>query len=249
MICNWRWSSTEPYVGKGTTVTPDTLKLTAELVARVHRHVDDSGPLAGTTYLTEADYDQITDQLLAEQSEGESVWLFAYGSLIWKPEFPHLEERLATARGWQRSFCIRLKRWRGTSDCPGLMMALDRGGECRGVALRLSDASAAESIGKYVRRELSAKPPSQVPRWIAAETTEGPVQAIAIVSNPDGQNYVGNLPIEEAAQTLSKACGHWGSGAEYLRNTVIHLEKRGIRDEYLWRLQELVADRIASTFP
>ena len=233
--------------GGKTDVSIEPLKLTAELVARVHCQVVDSGPLEGTTYLTDADYDQITSQLLEERPEGADVWLFAYGSLIWKPEFPHVEERLATAQGWQRSFCIRLKRWRGTPDCPGLMMALDQGQECRGVALRLTPADAMENIGKYVRRELSAKPPSQLPRWIPVDTSEGRIRAIAIVSNPDGQNYVGHLPIVDVAETLSKACGHWGSGAEYLLNTVVHLEKRGIRDNYLWRLQELVADRIAES--
>ena len=227
-------------------MSPQALKLTTELVRRVHRPVVDGGPLEGVTYLTEADYDQLADQLLAERPTGEDVWLFAYGSLIWKPEFAHIEERLATARGWQRSFCIRLKRWRGTADVPGLMMALDRGDECRGIALRLTEATAAESIGMLVRRELSAKPPSQLLRWITVETDQGDVRAIAIVSNPDGRAYAGNLPIEEVADTLSRACGHWGSGAEYLLNTVTQLERRGIQDDYLWRLQELVADRIAA---
>ena len=226
------------------TVPPQILKLTTKLVARVQRPVADSGPEVGVSYLTETDYDQIAGQLLAEHGVGEDIWLFAYGSLIWKPEVAHVEERLATARGWQRSFCIKIKRWRGTPDQPGLMMALDRGDECRGVALRLAGATAAESIGKLVRRELSAKPPSQLPRWITVETDQGAVRAIAIVSNPEGRVYSGNLSIEEVADTLARACGHWGSGAEYLLNTVTHLEERGIHDTYLWHLQELVADRI-----
>ena len=125
-------------------------------------------------------------------------------------------------------------------------MALDRGQECRGVVLRLSAATAPESMGKRVRRELSAKPPSQLFKWITVETDQGQVRAIAIVSNPEGRAYVGNLSIDQVADTLSKACGHWGTGAEYLLNTVTHLEERGIHDEYLWRLQELVADLITN---
>lgn len=224
----------------------EAMKLTPELVQRVHRPMTDSGPIEGTVYLTEAEFDQIADELLAGHPVGEDVWLFAYGSLIWKPEVSHVEERLATAKGWQRSFCIRIKRWRGTPEIPGLMMALDRGDECRGVILRLAGATVAESMRKLVRRELSAKPPSQLPRWITVETDQGPVQAIAIVSNPDGPVYVGNLSIDLVADTLSRASGHWGSGAEYLLNTITHLEKFGIHDSYLWRLQELVADRISA---
>jgi glutathione-specific gamma-glutamylcyclotransferase len=227
-------------------VQPRPLKLTADLVQRAQRPVVDSGPEAGVTYLTEADYNQIADQLLAKHRPGEDIWLFAYGSLIWKPEVAHVEERLATAQGWRRSFCIRLERFRGTPEFPGLMMALDRGDECQGLALRLAGAAAAESIGKLVRRELDAKPPSQLPRWITVETDQGPVRAVAIVSIPEGRVHAGNLPIEVVAEILSKACGHWGSGAEYLRNTVTHLEQRGIHDDYLWRLQEMVADRIAA---
>lgn len=225
---------------------PKAMKLTAELVKHVHRPVTDSGPQEGITYLTETDFDHIVAELLAEHPDGQDLWLFAYGSLIWKPEVTHVEERLATATGWQRSFCISIKRWRGTPEVPGLMMALDRGEECQGVVLRLSAATSAESLGKLVRRELSAKPPSQLFRWITVDTDQGPVKAIAIVSNPEGRAYAGNLSIEQVAETLSKACGHWGSGAEYLLNTVTHLEARGIRDAYLWRLQELVADRIAA---
>ena len=225
---------------------PQAMKLTAELVRRVHRNVVDSGPQDGMTHLTEDDHKLIASQLLAEHPPGTDIWLFAYGSLIWKPEFPHVEEKLATAKGWQRSFCIRIERWRGTVDVPGLMMALDRGDECRGIALRLAGATVAESIGKLVRRELIFNPPSQLPRWITVETDDGPLRAVAIVSNPEGPIYAGHLPIETVADTLSRACGHWGSGAEYLLNTVSNLEERGIRDNFLWQLQEMVADRIAA---
>jgi len=62
--------------------------------------------------------------------------------------------------------------------------------------------------------------------------------------NRKAQSYTGRLPPEDVADVLAKACGHWGAGAEYLRSTVAHLEERGIHDRQLWRLQELVAERI-----
>ena len=114
------------------------MALTPDLVARVHRVVEDSGPLPGLVYHTEDDYDAAVQEMLASHSRAEDLWLFAYGSLIWKPEIEHVEERIGTARGWHRSFCLRLVRWRGTREQPGLMMALDRGGQCKGMAYRLA---------------------------------------------------------------------------------------------------------------
>lgn len=84
-----------------------------------------------------------------------------------------------------------------------------------------------------------------MPRWINVATDEGPVTALAFVMNRQSPAYVGRLALEDVADVLAKACGHWGSGAEYLHNTVRHLEENGIHDRNLWRLQKLVAARIA----
>jgi cation transport protein ChaC len=77
--------------------------------------------------------------MLASRSGGQDVWIFAYGSLLWNPAVEHAEERSSVVRGWHRSFCIRMKDWRGTVDQPGLMMGLDRGGQCEGMVLRLAE--------------------------------------------------------------------------------------------------------------
>ena len=100
---------------------------------------------------------------------------------------------------------------------------------------------------KLVRREITVKPPNNIPRWIAVETDQGPVRAIAFVMNRQSRFYMAKLPPEEVADVLARACGHWGSGAEYLHNTVAHLEEHGIRDRNLWRLQALVAEGIQAT--
>ena len=220
--------------------------LTADLVARVHRIVEDTGPEPDRVYHTEQDYDAAVADSLASHSAGEDAWLFAYGSLIWKPEVDHVEERIGTARGWHRAFCLRLTRWRGTRDKPGLMMALDRGGECKGVAYRLAGDTVETQLGKLFRREMRLKPPTNVPCWIAVQTDNGPLRALAFVSNRNGQSYAGKRTLEETADILSEACGHLGSCAEYLHNTVSHLEARGIHDRNLWRLQHLVAERISA---
>jgi len=221
------------------------MALTPNLVAQVHRVVEDSGPDPTIVYHTEEDYDAVVRSLLATHPLQQDTWLFAYGSLIWKPEIDQVEERSGTAHGWHRAFRLRITRWRATREQPGLMMGLDRGGQCRGVLYRLSAARLEENLGKLVRREMSAKPPTNVARWISVESNAGSVKAIAFVMNRKGRAYAGSLTLEETATLLATACGHWGSSAEYLHNTVAHLEERGIHDRNLWRLQALVAQRIA----
>lgn len=124
------------------------------------------------------------------------------------------------------------------------MMALDRGGRCQGILYRLPGASLQTQMGKLFRREFTAKPPNSMPRWIKVSTEDGPVTALAFVMNRKARAYVGHLEPEDVAEVLAKACGHWGSGAEYLHNTVMHLEEHGIHDRNLWRLQKLVAAKI-----
>ncbi len=228
------------------TPKPRQMALSAELVARVHRDLTDEGPDPGLTYHDDADYAAITADMLAQKPAGSACWLFAYGSLIWKPEIPHVAEMRGTARGWHRSFCFRVTRFRGTRAEPGLMMALDRGGQCGGMLYRLGNDDLPGQVNKLFRREFTVKPPNCRPRWITVATAEGTVPAIAFVMNRAAKAYAGKLSPDEVADVLSYSCGHWGPGAEYLYHTVAHLEAKGIHDRHLWQLQELVAQKIAA---
>jgi cation transport protein ChaC len=220
------------------------MSLTPNHVARAHRMITDSGPDANMFYHSDADYDAIVGEMLASRRFSGEIWLFAYGSLIWKPEVDHLAEQGGVARGWHRSFCFRMPRFRGTPEQPGLMMALDRGGQCRGVLYKLDAADPKTTLGKLFRREFTVKPPNSMPRWITVESEHGQLTALTFVMNRQSPLYVGKLDPETVADILASACGHWGSGAEYLYNTVHHLNERGIHDSNLWRLQQLVAARL-----
>ena len=221
-----------------------TLSLTPELVARVHRAVADTGPLSHLAHLTDADYDEMVGALLADAPRKDDLLVFACGSLIWKPACAIDGQQPALLRGRHRRFCIRMRRWRGTVDQPGLMLALDRGGACHGVVQRLRGSDVAARLGLLVRREMSVKPPTQPPRWVTVETAGERLPAIAFCIDRKASAYCGDLSLEEVVKILAEACGHWGSCAEYLMNTVQHLEELGIHDRYLWHLQELVAARI-----
>jgi cation transport protein ChaC len=125
------------------------------------------------------------------------------------------------------------------------MMALDRGGQCKGMALRLPSDRLRESLDQLFRREMTMKPVGNVVRWVQARTSEGPLPALAFVVNRESPRYVGRLALEEVAEVVATAAGHWGSCAQYLQETVALLDQNGIRDRNLWRLQELVARKIA----
>ena len=228
-------------------VAPSTLRpmrLTAELAARCYRKVDDPGPEPQYDYFNDTDYDLATERVLAGKPEGP-LWLFAYGSLIWKPEFPTVEARRAIAEGWQRAFSMKIERFRGTSEQPGYMMCLDRGGSCEGMALRLAEEDHSGQIRTLLYREIGSHEALEGVRWIDVRTTDGLLRALTFYAQPSLLDFhSATRSLTDVAHALARACGHWGSGAEYLYNTVSHLESLGIHDDNLWQLQELVAHEI-----
>jgi cation transport protein ChaC len=223
--------------------TRSQMALTAELVALCERSEADPGPDPNFTLARPADHEALTERLLAELGSKE-LWLFAYGSLIWRPNFSFIAQRRGAIYGWHRSFCIELKRWRGTPQSPGLMLALEHGGRCDGVVYQLPDGELREHIRRLVTREIITKESLQMVRWVKVHTALGPVTALVFWAGPKGKGISRKLPLERVAAVLARACGHGGSGASYLYNTVSHLEELGIRDRNLWKLQAMVADEI-----
>ncbi len=219
------------------------LSLTAELVALVDRKEPDSGPEYGLVEMTDEEYEQAAEQIL-QRNAGNPFWVFAYGSLIWRQDFEHLEHRTCKAFGWRRSFSLEIIRWRATPQQPGLMMCMDYGGCCHGVAFRLPDSNVREHMLRLLRREASYQQDLPSFRWIDVHDGQPKFRALTFWAAPRAPGYYVNLPIEEQAQRLARAAGHLGTSAEYLHNTIIKLEEFGIHDSYLWRLQELVAKEI-----
>jgi cation transport protein ChaC len=222
------------------------MRLTELHVERVRREIADPGIqlLPGFVAATDADYERVVADIMAGAPDG-GFWVFAYGSLIWNPEFDFVERRTAVARGWHRRFCLGWDyRYRGNREQPGLMLALDRGGQCNGVVFRLPDEAIKPNMHRLIRREMSMVPSAFPPRWIPVTTPEGPLKALTFAMNRKSGRYVGELDDEATADMLATACGFRGSMAEYLHATVSHLDMLGIRDRHLWRLQEMVAERL-----
>jgi cation transport protein ChaC len=225
------------------------MALTPELVARVARVVEDAGPNPKLVYYSDADFAEEARALRRDAPDGE-VWVFAYGSLIWNPACAMAATVPGLALGWHRAFRLRLTRWRGTRDQPGLMLVLDRGGRCKGLLQRLHADTTERDLEQLLRREMSVKPSHNRPTWVRVMTSDRRVvRALAFTISRRSPVYSGRLSDEATAETLAKAVGHLGSGADYLYQTVAHLEACGIHDPHLWRLQELVAAQILAAPP
>jgi cation transport protein ChaC len=219
------------------------MALTAELVARCERHEPDPGPEPGYRHYVDADYEAAADRLL-DEAPSRALWIFAYGSLIWKPAIETVEHRRGSAPGWHRAFCLKLTRWRGSPTQPGLMMGLRRGGRCNGMIHRIADEKRRALLVRLLRREVGCDEDLTGVRWLTVEAAGSKVRALAFWAEPVALEDWVVLPLPEVAWTLARACGHGGSGAAYLFHTVSKLDELGIRDRNLWRLQQLVADEI-----
>ncbi len=229
--------------GKAGEMADRVMALGPAHVAKVARPVEKDVHQCSYAPLSEADFATVAQGFEAAL-EGGPLWVFAYGSLIWKPEFDHVEARRGLVHGWRRSFCLDINHWRATPETPGLMLALDRGGACAGVVYRLPEDDQQARILRMLHREVAYHENLAWLRWVTVRTAEGEVRALAFYCAPVSHPDLIRLPLPDQARRLALAAGYVGSCAEYLYNTVSHLEALGIRDSYLWDLQARVAAEI-----
>ncbi len=171
---------------------------------------------------------------LARKPKGSGWWIFAYGSLLWNPLFPVAEMRPARLHGLHRRFCLWSLASRGTPDCPGLVLGLDRGGACWGVALRLPAPLALDELHLLWRREMVVG--SYRPRWVSVDADGHALTALTFVVRRDHPQYTGELALERKVEVIGRARGAFGSSADYLERTRVALIAHGIVDPYLERL-------------
>lgn len=217
---------------------PRTLRLTRALVAKIPASIPDPGEIADISHLQTAEMQaQTVDHVLSTRPDPGAFWVFAFGSLIWKPDVAFAERRPARAVGWHRSFCLGPDtRYRGNPDNPGIMLSLDRGGSCEGVVFRVDEARLSADLAMLIGRE-----PPIPPEWVRADTAQGPVHALAFVSNPGGLGHIDDMTPDAIARQIAPAVGMFGSMADYVLNTATHLEEMGIHDPAVWQMQDLVA--------
>jgi cation transport protein ChaC len=176
-------------------------------------------------------------QTTARLGSGDhDVWFFGYGSLMWRPGFPHEEARHARLVGYRRSFCIYSTHHRGTEARPGLVLGLDRGGVCEGMVFRV-EASNAHSVLHYLReRELVSGVYREINTPIDIEGPGGHVRATAFVAERAHPSYAPALSLGVQARLIRGARGLSGANLDYFINTMRHLAELGIRERELERL-------------
>ncbi len=158
------------------------------------------------------------------------MWVFGYGSLVWNPDFPVAEQRVATLPGYRRTFCMRSIHHRGSEAVPGLVLALDEdpGAACRGVAFRVDPGHEAATLVALRERELISS--AYLERVVPLDLSDGRrVDAVAYVIDAEHEQYC-DLTLEEQARIIATATGGRGPNDEYLFNTAAHLAELGIGD-------------------
>lgn len=165
------------------------------------------------------------------------LWVFAYGSLMWRPGFDYVEARSALLRGYHREFCVYSHRHRGTPERPGLVLGLDRGGGCRGVAFRAAADTVPAMLAYLAEREMVTN--TYAPRMLPAETEQGRIDVYAFVVRRDHPQYAGKLDLDQAAALIMQGEGISGLNRDYLINTVRQLETLGFVEK---RLHALLAE-------
>jgi cation transport protein ChaC len=203
--------------------------------SRLQKLIQQAG--LGLQLLSEAELQASLRQTLQQRPHAE-VWLFAYGSLIWNPTFHSIGRTVGTIYGLHRQFCLWTPLGRGTPDNPGLVLALDRGGSCRGVAYRIAEHEAFAELLLVWRREMVVN--SYVPRWVRVFTGDRTLEAITFVINRQHDCYSGELSLDTVVNSIATACGELGSCKNYLLQTVESLLQAGIQDKYLLSLRDRV---------
>lgn len=172
------------------------------------------------------------------------LWVFGYGSLMWRPGFPHQEAVPARLWGLHRALCVYSWVHRGTERRPGLVLGLDRGGSCRGIAFRVAEHNG-DSVKSYLRqRELVTSVYRERTAAVRLEGDRGGgVTALIYEVDRTHPQYAGVLEPPAALALVRHGQGQSGSNRDYVLNTAAHLEELGIRDPLLaWLAEELAAD-------
>jgi glutathione-specific gamma-glutamylcyclotransferase len=173
----------------------------------------------------------------------EDLWVFGYGSLMWRPGFEFLEQLPARLIGEHRALCVYSFDHRGTPEKPGLVLGLDRGGACRGIAFRVAAKRRDEVIGYLRGREQTTHVYREVMRsvWLENEPRDR-VSALAYVVDRGHVQYAGRLSLPDQLRYVRQGHGRSGNNRDYVLETVRSIEAQGFRDPQLHQLALMLRD-------
>ncbi len=163
------------------------------------------------------------------------MWVFGYGSLIWRPGFPFQEQRVARLMGAHRALCVYSWVHRGTREHPGLVLGLDRGGTCRGLAFRVAPGDR-DGVLAYLREreQVTAVYLESVRKIRFADGSTAP--ALTYLVDRTHPQYAGKLGEDDQLRIVALARGKSGENRDYVINTAAHLHELGMPDALLSRL-------------
>jgi cation transport protein ChaC len=169
------------------------------------------------------------------------LWVFGYGSLMWRPGFEFIEQVPARLIGEHRALCVYSFHHRGTPEKPGLVLGLDRGGACRGVAFRIAAKHRGDTIDYLRGREQTTNVYREVMRsvWLENEARQR-VSALAFVVDRGHVQYAGRLSLAEQLRLVSQGHGRSGNNRDYVLSTVRSIEAQGFRDPQLHQLAAML---------
>jgi glutathione-specific gamma-glutamylcyclotransferase len=189
-------------------------------------------PIDAGRLLTQDELDASLEATLAGWDGASDLWIFGYGSLIWNPQVPTLESLRARVYGFHRGLYLWSRVNRGTPEQPGLVLALDRGGSCAGMALRLAGAGARAHFAALWHREMPMG--SYRPTWAACTLADGrQIRALTFVIRREASAYTGRLSDATLRTVLGCASGRYGTTLEYVRRTADALRAHGMPDRTL----------------
>lgn len=178
---------------------------------------------------------EAAQRALLHDIDGDAeTWVFGYGSLMWRPGFDYLDRQPARLYGYHRSFCIYSEYYRGTKERRGLVLGLDRGGCCRGIAFRLPPPQAHDILDYLWDREMVTS--VYAPKVIDIRLGGRRLPIRTFVASRDHFQYAGRLPLDRIVAMIRQGVGKTGTNIAYLENTVAHLDTLGIADDPLHHL-------------
>jgi glutathione-specific gamma-glutamylcyclotransferase len=169
------------------------------------------------------------------------LWVFGYGSLMWRPGFPHVERQPALVSGYHRALCVLSHVHRGTPERPGLVLGLDRGGRCRGLAFRVAAGDVEETIAYLRAREQVTGVYRE--RRLPVRLADGrSVTALTYVVDRRHGQYAGRLDPPDLLRLVRQGVGRSGANPDYVTATFAHLTEMGVSDPVLERLAAALAE-------
>jgi glutathione-specific gamma-glutamylcyclotransferase len=178
---------------------------------------------------------------MKDNNHNSHLWIFGYGSLMWRPDFEYIEKRVATLYGFHRALCIYSFNYRGTEQKPGLVFGLDRGGSCKGIVFRIRNTDQEKIFAQLHKREMPTK--VYLPTWLKVQVEKNVIVAYGFVADRNHKQYATKLTEQQIISLVHQGYGSVGSCLDYVDKTLNHLMECGINEKKLNKMINKVKNR------